>query len=64
MNAIDFIYKETYKGCLAIGCDELIAKNTALQTLQKYKNNQFTKVSALIKQAIVDAKKLTPKKKR
>lgn len=64
MTPNDMVYNETYKGCLAAGCSELISKNTAVQTLQKYKNNQFSKVSALIKQSITDAKKLDKKKKR
>ena len=63
MTPTDMVYNETYKGCLAVGCDELTAKNTAQMTLQKYKNNQFTKVSALIKTSISDAKKLNKKKK-
>ena len=64
MNAIDMVYNETYKGCLKAGCDEVLAKNTAVATLQKYKNNQFTKVSKLISQSITDAKKLIVKKKK
>jgi len=64
MNAIDMVYDETYKGCLKAGCDEPLAKNTAVATLQKYKNNQFTKVSKLIAQSIVDAKKLIVKKRK
>ena len=64
MNAIDTVYMETYKGCLKIGCNESLAKNTAINTLQKYKNNQFTKVSKLIKQSITDAKKLIVKKRK
>ena len=58
----DMIYNETYKGCLKAGCDELLAKNTAITTLQKYKNNQFTKPSKLVSQSITDAKKLIVKK--
>ena len=62
MTQNDFIYDQTYKGCLAAGCDAYLAKNTAVSTLRKYKNNQFTKPSALIKTAIADAKKLIVKK--
>jgi len=58
------VYSEVYKGCLKQGCSESIAKNTAVKTLQKYKNNQFTKVHQLIKQSIVDAKKLVVKKRK
>ena len=57
MTPADMVYNEVYKGCLAVGCKEFIANNAAVITLQKYKNNQFTKVSALIKTAISDAKK-------
>lgn len=63
MTPIDMVYNETYKGCLSAGCDELTAKNAAQMTLQKYKKNQFTKVSTLIKSAITDAKKLNKGKK-
>jgi len=64
MTPQDMVYKEVYKGCLKAGCDEYIAKNTAVQTLQKYKNNQFTKVSTLISGSISEAKKLIVKKKK
>ncbi len=64
MSPNDMIYNETYKGCLRAGCDETLAKNTAITTLQKYKNNQFTKPSALVKTAIAEAKKLIVKKKK
>ena len=64
MTAGDLVYMEVYKGCLKQGCSESIAKNTAVQTLQKFKNNQFTKVSKLIQQSIVDAKKLVVKKRK
>lgn len=56
----DFVYK----GSLKEGCAESIAKDAAVMALQKYKNNQFTKVSTLIKQSIVDAKKLKIKKRK
>lgn len=64
MTPNDMVYNEVYKGCLNVGCDERLAKNTAITTLQKYKNNQFTKVSQLIKQSITDAKKLIVKKRK
>jgi len=64
MTPNDMVYNETYKGCLKAGCDESLAKNTAVATLQKYKNNQFTKVSKLIQSSITDAKKLIVKKKK
>lgn len=64
MTHADMVYNETYKGCLAAGCTEYIAKNAAVETLQKYKNNQFTKVSALIKTSISEAKKLNKPKKK
>ena len=60
----DLVYNETYKGCLAVGCIERVAKDTAVSTLQAYKNNQFTKASALIKSAISEAKKLNKAKKK
>ena len=64
MTPNDMVYNEVYKGCLKVGCTELVSKNAAVQTLQMYKNNQFTKVSALIKNSIVEAKKLVIKKKK
>ena len=64
MTPTDMVYNETYKGCLDAGCLEYIAKNTAVMTLQKYKNNQFVKVSTLIKSAISDAKKINKAKKK
>ena len=64
MTPNDMVYNETYKGCLKEGCDEQLAKNTAIQVLQKYKNNQFVKVSTLIKNSITEAKKLKKKKKK
>ena len=64
MNAIDLIYNETYKGCLKAGCDESLAKNTALSVIRKYKNNQFVTTSKLISQSITEAKKLIVKKKK
>ena len=64
MSPSDMVYDEVYKGCKAAGCIELVSKDTATSTLQKYKNNQFTKVSALIKTAIAEAKKLNKAKKK
>ena len=65
MNPSDMIYNEVYKGCLKAGCDEMLAKNTAITTLQKYKNGQYTtKPSKLITQSIADAKKLIVKKRK
>lgn len=64
MTPIDMVYNETYKGCLKEGCEERLAKDTALSTVQKYKNNQFTRVSTLIKSSISDVKKFNKKKKR
>lgn len=64
MNAKDLVYMETYRGCLKAGCTESVAKDTAVLTLQKYKNNQFAKVSKLIEQSITDAKKLIIKKRK
>ena len=60
----DIVYSETYKQCKKNGCSELISKDTAQMTLQKYKNNQFTKVSKLIQQAVTDAKKLIVKRSK
>ncbi|HHZ94330.1 MAG TPA: hypothetical protein EYN67_01960 [Flavobacteriales bacterium] len=64
MTPNDMIYNEVYKGCLKAGCDELLSKNTAVTTLQKYKNNQFSKPSTLVKESISEAKKLIVKKKK
>jgi len=64
MTQDDFVYMQTYKGCLAAGCNEYLAKNTAVTTLQKYKNNQFSKPSKLVKDAITEAKKLIVKKRK
>ena len=64
MTPNDMIYNETYKGCKAVGCDELLSKNTAITTLQKFKNNQFSKPSKLVKDAITEAKKLIVKKRK
>ena len=64
MAPIEMVYNETLKGCLDAGVDINTAKDAAVMTLQKYKNNQFTKVSALIKTSISDAKKINKKKNR
>lgn len=64
MTQTDMVHNETYKGCLKVGCNESLAKNTAIEALQKYKNNQFTTVSKLIAQSITDAKKLIIKSKK
>lgn len=64
MSQIDFVYNEVYNKCKAAGVIEMVAKDAATMTLQKYKNNQFTKVSTLIKSAISDAKKLNKAKKK
>lgn len=64
MTPQDMVYNEVYKGCKSAGCIELVSKDAAQMTLQKYKNNQFTKVSTLIKTAISDAKKLNKAKKK
>ena len=63
MTPFDMVYNEVYKGCLAVGVDEFSAKDAAVMTLQKYKNNQFTKVSTLVKAAISEAKKNSIKKR-
>ena len=65
MTPQDMIYNETYKGCLKAGCDDRLSKDTAVMTLQKYKNGQYSnKPSKLISQAITEAKKLIVKKRR
>ena len=64
MTQADFVYDQVYKGCKSAGVDELTSKNAAVTTVQKYKNNQFTKVTALMKSAVTDAKKIMAKKKR
>ena len=64
MTPSDMVYNEVYKDCKGAGCTELISKDAAQMTLQKYKNNQFTKVSVLIKTAISEAKKLNKPKKK
>ena len=60
----DLVWDSVYKGCLSVGCDELISKNAAINALQKYKNGQFTKASKLVSESIVEAKKLRVKKKK
>lgn len=64
MNWNDMIYKEVYKGCLAVKCDELTSKNAAINALQKYKNGQFTKATKLITESITEAKNLRVKKRK
>jgi len=64
MTPNDIVFDEVYKGCLKAGCSEYVAHSAAITTLQKYKNNQFTKVSQLIKQSITDAKKFIVKKRK
>lgn len=64
MTPLDLVYDSVYKGCKAAGCTEAVSLNAATTTLQKFKNGQFTKASKLIKDAIVEAKKLIVKKRR
>ena len=63
MTPNDMVYDAVYKQCLKAKCDEFTAKNAAVMTLQKFKNNQFITPAKLIKQAVSDAKKLMMKKK-
>lgn len=64
MTPNDMIYNETYKGCLRAGCDERLAKDTAIATLLKFKRHQFTKPSKLVSESITNAKKLIVKKRK
>jgi len=64
MNWNDFVYTNTFKACMKAGCSEVGATNAACSALQKYKNNDFTKVVKLIDAAVVDAKKLIVKKSK
>ena len=64
MSPNDLVFNETYKGCLKAGCNERLAKDTAISTLQKYKKGQFSKASKLISESITDAKKLIVKKRK
>ena len=64
MSPNDLVYNEVLKRCMAAGCNEVGATNAACGALQKYKNNQFSKVSKLIDSAVVDAKKLIVKKSK
>ena len=64
MTPADMVYMEVYKGCLKQGNCESVSKDTDILTLQNFKNNQFSKVSKLIAQAITDAKKLIVKKSK
>ena len=64
MTPNDLVYSEVFKRCMAVGCTEIVATNAACSALQKYKNNQFTKVSKLIEQSITAAKKLIVKKSK
>jgi len=61
MNWNDFVYTNTFKGCMKAGCSEVGATDAACIALQKYKNGQFTTVPKLIDAAIVNAKKLIVK---
>lgn len=64
MTPADLVYDEVFTRCTKAGCSNDVAKNAAVATLEKYKKNQFTKVSKLIESAVVDAKKLIIKKKK
>ena len=64
MTPNDIVYNTVYKDCKAANCDELTSKNAAIMALEKYKKNNFTKVSTMMKQAVTDAKKLVAKKKK
>lgn len=64
MTAADLIYDEIFKKCINNGCTEQVSRDAATGGLQKYKNNQFTTVSKMINQQIVDAKKLIIKKRK
>jgi len=64
MTPNDMVYNEVYKGCLRAGCAEHQARDAAVMTLQAYKNNQFIKVTKLISEAIVTAKKLIVKRSK
>lgn len=64
MNWNDMVYNEVLKGCTKAGCDSTIAKNAAISALKMYKNNQFTKPTKLITEAITEAKKLIVKKRK
>jgi len=64
MTSEDLIYKTVYQRCLAIGCIERVAKDAAVSSLQKYKNNQMKSVSSLIDSSVSDAKKLIIKKRK
>lgn len=65
MTPNDIIYNEVYKGYLKAGCNEFVAKNAAVDALQKFKNGQFTgKASKLIPESITNAKKLIVKKRK
>jgi len=64
MTPADMVYDSVFKRCMKAGCTEVGATNAACMALQKYKNNQFTKVSQLIDSAVVDAKKLIVKNRK
>ena len=64
MTSEDLIYKTVYQRCLSAGCIERVAKDAAVSSLQKYKNNQMKSVSNLIDSAVTEAKKLIIKKRK
>ena len=64
MKPEDFIYNQVYRGCLRAGCNEYLSKNTAVEALRRYKNNQFTTPSKLVDELIKHAKKQKIKQKR
>lgn len=64
MTPQDLIYREVYTRCLKEGISEFLSKDAALIALQKYKNNQFTRPSALIDESVKAAKGKHKKSKK
>lgn len=53
----DFVYMQTYKGCLAQNVTEKTAKDAAVRALNDYRKGKFDgKVSEMIKKRISEVK--------
>jgi hypothetical protein len=59
MNPSDFVFDQVYKGAIKLGVKEFIAKNFAIEAMDKFKKNKFAakKADLLIKESIIAAKK-------
>ena len=60
MKLDDFVYKQTYNGCLNVGVKPGIAANTASKSVEDYRKGKRLNnggVSKMIQQAIKDARR-------